>query len=100
MVNLLKFQSLVACQKDLEAVWSVASLFAILTSNLWILALKTKILLEHRKKKVFVILEPLPKPRYILMLVILKVLHIWLVLCDIIKMAAPMSLFLPTFKYL
>ena len=49
-VNVLKFQTLVACQKGVdqlrgprsqEAVWSGYSLFAILTSILWIPALIT-----------------------------------------------------------
>ena len=36
-----------------EAVWSWSYLFAILTSILWISALKTNILFEKRKRKVF-----------------------------------------------
>ena len=42
---------------SLEAVWSGPSMFAILTSILWISALITNILFENRKGKVFEILE-------------------------------------------
>ena len=66
--NVLKFLTLVASQKGLdkqcrprsEAVWSGSSLFAILTSILWIPALITSNFFEHRNKKVFKILEHLP----------------------------------------
>ena len=43
-----------------EAVWSESSLFAILTSILWIPALKTNILFECGNRKVFKSLEHLP----------------------------------------
>ena len=54
-VNVLKFQTLIACQKDLDkqrwsrsAAWLGSSLFAIL-KILLIPALKTNILFENRK---------------------------------------------------
>ena len=69
MVNTLKFRTLFACPKtnradpdqtaSEEAVWSGSSLFAILTSILWISALITNILFVKRKWKVFEILEHL-----------------------------------------
>ena len=67
-VNVLKFRTLIACQKGLDkqgrprsdCVWSGSSLFATLTWNLWIPALKTNILFMNRKRKVFEILEHLP----------------------------------------
>ena len=43
-----------------EAVWSTSSLFTILTSNMWIPALKTNILFEDEKGKMVEILEYLP----------------------------------------
>ena len=61
VVNVLKFWTLVACQKGLdkqlrtrfeEAIWSGFSLFAILTSILWIPAQITHIFFENRKWKV------------------------------------------------
>ena len=71
-VNVLKFRTLVAYLKGLtnkadpdqtaseEAVWSGSSLFAILTSILWIPVQITNILFEKRKRKVLEILEQLP----------------------------------------
>ena len=40
-----------------EAVWSGSFLFAILTSILWIPALKTNYLFENRRRKLFQILD-------------------------------------------
>ena len=66
MVNVLKFWTLVACQKGLDkqgrprAVWSGSSLFAILTSFLLIPVLIPIVLFENRNRKVFEILEHLP----------------------------------------
>ena len=64
IINALKFQKLVACQNSLtnsadpdqtassaEAVWSGSTLFAILSSILWIPILKTDIL-ERKDKSV------------------------------------------------
>ena len=48
-----------------EAVWSVSSLFAILTSILWTPAAITKMLFDKRQRKVFEILEHLPYPQVI-----------------------------------
>ena len=45
---------------SVEAVWSGSSLFAILTSTLWISAPITNILVENRKRKPLKILEHLP----------------------------------------
>ena len=71
MVNVLKFPSLNTCQKGLDKQgrprsdcfwWSSLirdSLFAILTSILQISALKTNILFENRKRKMFGISEHL-----------------------------------------
>ena len=42
-----------------EAVWSGSSMFAILTSILWVPSLKTNILFQNRKREVFEILEHL-----------------------------------------
>ena len=64
MVNVLKLWTLVAAKKvytnsadpdqtaSEEADWSGSSLFAILTSILWIPAMKTYILFENRKRRV------------------------------------------------
>ena len=43
-----------------EAVWLVSSLFAILTSYLWIPAMINYVLFENRNKKVFESLEHAP----------------------------------------
>ena len=71
MENVLKFWKLVTCQKGQvnsagpghtaseEAVWSGPSLFAIMSSVLQIPALKTNILFENRRKKMFKIWEHL-----------------------------------------
>ena len=71
-VNVLKFQTLVACQKGLDkqcrprsdCFWRSSlirvSLFAILTSSWCIPVLITKNLVENRKRNVFEILENLP----------------------------------------
>ena len=59
-----------------EAVWSGSFLFAILTSILWILALKTYILFQNRKRKVFEVLEHLPyNVWYMVRNLILNVMH-------------------------
>ena len=61
MVNVLKFLTLVACQKGLnkQGRSSLIRVFPVCRSdsNLWIQSLKTNILFENRKKKVFNILE-------------------------------------------
>ena len=73
MVNVLKFQTLVASNKAKQTAQNQIrqhlkkqsdqglDQFAILTSTLWIPAMKTKILFDNRKKKrkVFEILEHL-----------------------------------------
>ena len=64
-VNVLNFQTVVACQKGLDKQCrprSGSSLFAILISLLRIPALNTNILFENRKRKVLEILEHLPHP--------------------------------------
>ena len=73
LINVLKFRRLVAPPKQAyknsadsdqtaskEKVWSGYSLFTILTTILQIPALKTNVLFENRKWKVFKILEHLP----------------------------------------
>ena len=56
-VNVLNFQTLIACQKGLDK--STDPEFAILTSILWLATMITNILFEIRKSKVFKILENL-----------------------------------------
>ena len=69
LVDFLKVQTLVACEKGIdkqrrpkseEAVWWRSSLCAILTRILLISAMMTTILFEKKKSKVFEILEHLP----------------------------------------
>ena len=71
MVNVLNFLTLVACNEARQtAQTQIRQLlkkqsdqglapFAILTSTLWIPALKIKILFEYRKREIFEILEHL-----------------------------------------
>ena len=64
MVNVLKFQTVVACHESLEKEGrprsDCSSLFAILTSIFRVPGLITNILFENRKTKAFEISEHLP----------------------------------------
>ena len=55
------------CADPEEAVWSESSLFAILTSSLWIPVMISIILFESRKRKVFEILGHFSSVRYFLL---------------------------------